>query len=248
MTAFGKKTAQSVAQVAQPAARAAFGKRAAPQPQGRFSAAANVGAAGASQAELSAKAIAFIEAERKRQSQITGLPPKPVDSPSYALPSKSSGAGVGAGKPVWGRRIIATLIDSFVVGAPLGFMVGFFGAASGAASSEAVFASGFVMMLVFSMVLALAYAVVMESSEAQATLGKMAVGAIVTDKSGNKPTLGAVIMRNTIGKFVSGITPFYIGYLIGAARTDKRCLHDLIAGTMVSTKSPGAVSQVDAFA
>ena len=47
---------------------------------------------------------------------------------------------------------------------------------------------------------------------------------------------------------LSGFTPFYISYLMGLARKDRRCLHDLIAGTMVCAKGNASVSYENTFA
>lgn len=182
---------------------------------------------------LSPEALAFLNSERARA---------PVQSaqPSYASPKAAPVSSVyGAGKPVWGRRIIAILIDSFIIGVPVFFLFGFgiFGAVAAAPSDTAALMG----VLMFSLILGVAsivYSVAMEASSKQATLGKMAVGAIVTDVHGGRATLGAIILRNTVGRFCSNLIPFYIGYFLGLFREDRRCLHDLIGGTMVRRRLP----------
>ena len=46
-------------------------------------------------------------------------------------------------------------------------------------------------------------------------------------------------MRNTLGRFVVNIIPFYIGYFIGLFKADRRCIHDMMSGTMVRQRLPG---------
>jgi uncharacterized RDD family membrane protein YckC len=82
----------------------------------------------------------------------------------------------------------------------------------------------------------------MEASRLQATLGKLMVGAVVTDRDGNKPGLGGIIMRNTLGRFVVNMVPFYAGYVMGLFRKDRRGLHDLMSGTMVRKREPAGAS------
>lgn len=73
----------------------------------------------------------------------------------------------------------------------------------------------------------------------QATLGKKAMGIIVVAEDLSKLPLGKIILRETIGKIVSGII-FGIGYLMAAFTNKKRALHDIISGTVVIYKEPGA--------
>jgi uncharacterized RDD family membrane protein YckC len=236
MTSFGKKTT---------GAPTSFGKKtsSAPAGQGRFTAASSARAAPAAPMELSTKAMAFIEAERAQKGSAAPSYATAPLTPAYA---SASDGGLTAGKPVFGRRIIALFIDGIVIGLPIGFVIGALGPQPN--MTDAQFGAGFLGMLLFIVVGSLVYHIGMEASKAQATLGKMAVGIIVVDKMGGKPSFGAVILRNTVGKLVSNILPFYIGYFIGLARPDRRCLHDLIAGTMVCTKGAQTTSYQQTFA
>jgi uncharacterized RDD family membrane protein YckC len=66
-----------------------------------------------------------------------------------------------------------------------------------------------------------------------ATPGKRVMGLKVVDaRTGAYPTAGNAIFRETVGKSVSSIT-LGIGFLMAAFRSDKRALHDLMAGTRV---------------
>jgi uncharacterized RDD family membrane protein YckC len=74
----------------------------------------------------------------------------------------------------------------------------------------------------------------MESSKYQATVGKLALGLIVTDMNGGKLDFVKALIRN-VSKIVSTIT-LLIGYIIAAFTEKKQALHDIIAGTLVVKK------------
>ncbi len=74
----------------------------------------------------------------------------------------------------------------------------------------------------------------MESSSKQATLGKMALGIIVTDVNGERIGFGRATGR-FFGKIVSGMI-FYIGYIMAGFTDRKQALHDMMAGTLVVNK------------
>lgn len=232
MATFGKQVSAAGSASAKPT----FGKKTGPAPMGRA-------APSAAREQLSPQALAFLQAERSRAPEPAAKTRAPAQ-PAYAAAASTS--GIQAGKPVWGRRVIATLIDSAVFLVPLILIIALMGPQPG--TTDGQFAAGFIGVILFLGLGSLAYGIGMEASAHQATLGKMVVGAIVTDKTGGKPTLGAIIMRNTLGKMISSFTPFYISYLMGLARKDRRCLHDLMAGTMVCEKGKAAVSYENTFA
>lgn len=78
------------------------------------------------------------------------------------------------------------------------------------------------------------YSSIMESSSKQATLGKMALGIIVTDGAGNRISFARATGRY-FAKILSGLI-FYIGYIMIAATEKKQGLHDIIASTFVYKK------------
>lgn len=84
-----------------------------------------------------------------------------------------------------------------------------------------------------------AYFAMMESSPAQATLGKRAMGIIATDGKGQRLSLGQASGRYFAGA-ISYIT-LYIGYALAGWTSRKQALHDLIADTCVvfDTVRPG---------
>ena len=80
-------------------------------------------------------------------------------------------------------------------------------------------------------ILSALYFVGMESSGAQATLGKMAVGIKVTDADGRRLGKG-----QALGRWVSHLLCYatlYIGYIMAGFTDRKRGLHDMVASTLV---------------
>jgi uncharacterized RDD family membrane protein YckC len=78
------------------------------------------------------------------------------------------------------------------------------------------------------------YFTVMESSERQGTLGKMAVGIKVGDMHGNKISFGNALGR-FFSKIISGLI-LYIGFMMVGWDDRKQGLHDKIASTYVFYK------------
>ena len=75
------------------------------------------------------------------------------------------------------------------------------------------------------------YAVFMECSKKQGTLGKQLLGIKVCDEEGSRISLGRSLLRN-LGKWLSTLT-FGLGYLFGFFDRKQQCLHDKLAGTLV---------------
>jgi uncharacterized RDD family membrane protein YckC len=71
----------------------------------------------------------------------------------------------------------------------------------------------------------------MTSSAKQATLGKMAVGIIITDMQGRRLSFARATGRH-FAKYLSGLT-LLIGYLIQPVTEKRQALHDLLASTLV---------------
>ena len=119
-------------------------------------------------------------------------------------------------------RVAALLIDSILlVIVSLIFRV---------ALGESTFVS--VINLVFN----LGYAVILTAWRGQ-TVGKMVLGIQVVDRQGNVPGIGAVLLREIVGKLLSAIF-LGLGYLWVAWDKEKRGWHDHIAGTYVVRKQP----------
>jgi uncharacterized RDD family membrane protein YckC len=151
----------------------------------------------------------------------------------------------------FGARFVALLIDSVIVGcinfivvAPIMGVLGL-GVASQVQDGQPISEEQAVGMIaglmagIFSAMLAvwiisLLYFAIMESSKAQASVGKMAMGIKVTDLDGNRISFGKAFLRS-IGKVLSQMI-MYIGYLMAAFTEKKQGLHDIIAGTLVLKK------------
>jgi uncharacterized RDD family membrane protein YckC len=87
---------------------------------------------------------------------------------------------------------------------------------------------------IFSIILSWLYFTIFESSSLQATPGKMALGIIVTDLSGNRISFARANGRYW-GKILSGLT-LGIGYIMAGFTRKKQALHDIMAGTLVVKK------------
>ena len=84
------------------------------------------------------------------------------------------------------------------------------------------------------MVLAWLYSALMESSRYQATLGKMALGIVVTDMNRQRISFGRATGRY-FGKIISSII-LLIGYFMIAFTQKKQGLHDIMANCLVVVK------------
>jgi len=89
-------------------------------------------------------------------------------------------------------------------------------------------------VIFLSTVIQVLYYSLMESSQHQATLGKMALGIKVTDMEGNKVDFMKAFLRN-IGKILSSMI-MLIGYLMAGLTEKKQALHDMLASTLVVRK------------
>ena len=91
------------------------------------------------------------------------------------------------------------------------------------------------LTLVVNLVSNLGYAVILTAWRGQ-TVCKMALGIQVVDRQGNIPGIGAMLLREVVGKVLSGIA-LGLGYLWVAWDREKRGWHDHMAGTYVVRKS-----------
>ena len=131
-------------------------------------------------------------------------------------------------------RLWALLIDQILVGVAafiVGFVIGFIIGISGGDITTGVEWTINVIVVVGYYL----YYAIMESSPAQATVGKQALGIQVTDLEGNRISFWRALGRN-LAKIVSALTLF-IGYIIAGFTARKQALHDLIASTLVVKKA-----------
>lgn len=87
------------------------------------------------------------------------------------------------------------------------------------------------MLTVISFFVGVGYFAVMESSEKQATLGKMIVGIRVGDTKGERITV-----MNAIGRYfakILSVVTLLIGFMMAGWDSKKQALHDKLADTYV---------------
>ena len=123
------------------------------------------------------------------------------------------------------RRVGAFILDGFVVGivtVPLTLALGGGDPGSSNYSPEASSVSAAITWLYFAL---------MESSAKQATVGKMALGIMVTDLEGRRIGFGRATGRH-FAKILSGLI-LGIGFLMVAFTERKQGLHDILAGALV---------------
>jgi len=145
-------------------------------------------------------------------------------------------------------RFLAWVIDNVVMGVgvvliliPLIFLTGLRGFIGEFHPNEDMNDAGIFMLIAFVFVLATAslvvtwlYHALMESSEWQATLGKKALGLVVTDMAGQRVSFGRATGRH-FAKIITNLASFGIGlgYLMAVFTEKKQALHDMLAGCLV---------------
>jgi len=135
------------------------------------------------------------------------------------------------------KRFGAMVIDWMLLSILNGICIGLFALSFGAVIfSSSVGAAPFgvslmVGFIVLSFSLNWLYYTLMESSAKQATLGKMALGIVVTDDQGRRISFARANGRYW-SKILSGFF-LCLGYIIAAFTAKKQALHDLIASTLV---------------
>lgn len=138
-------------------------------------------------------------------------------------------------------RLVAYVIDSLVLGIFVGFailMPLMQGAGVTADNPWTLFTSQSRQIAAINMLVTMAawlYWALMESSPWQATLGKKALGLVVTDLEGRRITFARASGRY-FGKIVSTII-LCVGYLMAGFTEKRQALHDILAGCLVMRKT-----------
>ena len=134
-------------------------------------------------------------------------------------------------------RVVAAIIDGLVtgvgglcVGGLFGGFLGF-GMGMGGASTGDIEAVAGLMGNLLGILIAWLYEAIMLSAAPQATLGKMAVGIIVTDEHGQRLSFARATGRH-FAKYLSTLT-LLIGYMMAGWTERKQALHDFIASSFV---------------
>ncbi|MCD6325975.1 RDD family protein [bacterium] len=126
------------------------------------------------------------------------------------------------------RRFIAFSIDVFVL------MIVFYALDSISGSTVLEFGEDGSSFRLLGLLIYWLYFALMESSSAQATLGKMALGLVVTDLEGGRISFLRATGRH-FGKVLSYML-FSIGFLMAGFTARKQALHDMISGCLVVRK------------
>lgn len=143
-------------------------------------------------------------------------------------------------------RFFALLIDNVVLGLglililiPLIFLTGLHERLGQFHPDEELSDAGIFVLMGFVFLLATAslvvtwlYHALMESSEWQATLGKKALGLVVTDMAGQRVSVARSTGRH-FGKIITNMVPLFIGYIMAGFTEKKQALHDMLAGCLV---------------
>lgn len=133
-----------------------------------------------------------------------------------------------------GKRFVASLIDGiilYIFQAIIGFVISL--AIGGAGNEETVVAITSISVVI-AIVIGWLYYAIQESSPKQATIGKQAMGLVVTDMNGEKISFPKASIR-FFGKYLSGLI-LLIGYIMAFFTEKKQALHDMLAGTLVLQK------------
>ncbi len=149
----------------------------------------------------------------------------------------------------FGQRFIAAIIDGLIVGVAgcilCGVVAGIF---VGSVGFDTILGNGQVQeeTIIFGIILYLLFFIVMivggwlyyalqESSPRMATIGKRAMGLVVTDLEGHQISFARASGR-FFGKWISG-SIMYVGYIMAAFTEKKQALHDMIANSLVMQDS-----------
>ncbi|MBE2286703.1 MAG: RDD family protein [Prosthecobacter sp.] len=194
--------------------------------------------------ELSADDLCWAEGMTDWQplGACIALASSPVVVPSafnpYAPPSANitvdRPAGSLGGHPGFWIRVAAHIIDAIlmgIAGAVMGAIVGFSMAAAGNATASQIELAANLLGIVLNWL----YYAFMESSSSQGTLGKKALGIVVTDLQGRRISFARATGRY-FGQIVSAVT-LCIGYMMCGWTERKQCLHDMMAGCLLYRKT-----------
>ena len=130
-------------------------------------------------------------------------------------------------------RVLAIIIDALVIGLPLNFIAVALGIPMFSGDPMALVRAGGSLLAyqAIALIVNWLYFALLESSSWQGTLGKKALGIVVTDYAGQRLGFGQATGRY-FAKLVSAII-LGIGFLMVAFTQRKQGLHDMIASTLV---------------
>lgn len=151
----------------------------------------------------------------------------PVSAPLYDAPA----AGQEIRYAGFGWRFLAVFLDWILISIVSILFVLTLGVAAGAGEDDIP-----ALVVVIGVGMSWLYEALLVSSSYQATLGKKAVGIVVTDLQGRRISFLRATGRH-FGKIVSEML-LLIGYLIQPFTPKRQTLHDIMAGCLVLRKVP----------
>lgn len=184
----------------------------------------------------------LVPAAQAAAVQAAAAAPRVQPAVAVARPAAAAVAGGALSYAGFWRRVVAYLIDGLLVGVVMTLLVsvlaaGAIGSLAGGSSEAATAVVGMAGLINFASIIGMwLYFALMESGPRQATLGKMAVGLLVTDLDGGRIGFGRATGR-FFGKILSGLV-FAIGFLMAGFTARKQGLHDMLASTLVINKDP----------
>ncbi|WP_035098099.1 RDD family protein [Anoxybacteroides tepidamans] len=125
------------------------------------------------------------------------------------------------------RRLAAHLLDSIIIGIPLAII--------------SYVATGSIENNVITSILSVIYSIAVPIYWSGYTIGKRIMGVRIVKVNGEKLGFGAMLLRTIVAYIIYFITfgiAFIISAIMVAVRSDKRAIHDFIAGTYVTTEKP----------
>ena len=125
-----------------------------------------------------------------------------------------------------GRRFVAMLLDTIILIVPM-----------------VVF--NFVIPIAGPFLITLIYQPILEASPVQATLGKRAMGIMVTTVKGERLTVGMAFLRYLVA--AGSACALFLGHFVAFFSVRKQALHDLVADTVVIRGIVNDVNPADAW-
>ena len=160
-------------------------------------------------------------------------------------------------------RLLALVIDYFVVSFAIGLVVSVFSVPTGVPDSfqldpanpgiwldqiaGQIDTAALLRYNLLTAALTCLYHAVLVASPLQATLGKLAVGLKVVGPDGGRVSLLRAVARHLSREWVSGLLTMGFGYFLVPFDDRRRALHDRIAGTLVVARPtpPAAVAALN---
>ncbi|WP_202080454.1 RDD family protein [Caldalkalibacillus salinus] len=126
------------------------------------------------------------------------------------------------------RRLAAQILDAIIVSLPIAMLAGLI-----MTNEQVAEALSNIMYLIYTIVIPLVWY--------GYTVGKRILGVRIVRKDGSPVSIGTMLLRVLVGHIVYvvtlGIALVISAFMVGL-REDKRAIHDMIAGTYVTTLEP----------